>query len=182
MKAFRNMGGVVVEIDVDVDPNGQPLLPPDTTVDPRPEPQPGHYVTVVGHEWVQIPIPEQWTEFSELKSQALERLSKYKNWYLDQPVEVNGRMFDADGQARIRLTQTLVIYNATNYLPPAWIDYNNQPYAISKIADLMQIITAVQTAFSTRFYEMDQIRQQILSAQDEEALQAVEIPALPTFI
>ena len=36
MKAFRNIGGSVVEIDVDTDPNGQPILPPDTTVDAKP--------------------------------------------------------------------------------------------------------------------------------------------------
>jgi hypothetical protein len=52
MKAYRNIAGVVHEIQVDIGLDGQPILPPDTTVDPRPEPQPGHYVTVVGNAWV----------------------------------------------------------------------------------------------------------------------------------
>lgn len=179
MKAYRNLGGNVVEIEVDVDVNGQPILPPDTTVDPRPEPLPGHYVTVVGNEWVQIPIPQEYFEFSYKKQLALEKLSKYKNWYLDQPVEHAGKKFDADEVARNRLTQALVIYNTNNYLPPAWITEDNQPFALNSINDLLGIINAVQTAFSTRFFEMDAIRQQILAAQNDEELDAVKIPQIP---
>ena len=37
MKAFRNLAGNVVEIDIDLDLDGNPILPPDTTTDLRPE-------------------------------------------------------------------------------------------------------------------------------------------------
>ena len=179
MKAYRNIGGSVVEVEVDIGLDGQPLLPPDTTVDPKPEPQPGHYVTVVGNSWVQIPIPEQVLDFSYEKQLALEKLKNYKDWYLEQPVEHEGRTFDADSVARVRLTQALVIHSTTGYLPPAWIDANNQPFTITTIQDLHGIISAVQTAFSNRFFEMENIRQQILNAQDKQALDLIEIPSIP---
>lgn len=179
MKAFRNIGGNIVEIEVDVGPDNVPLLPPDTTVDPRPDPLPGHYVTVVGNSWVQIPIPQEFTTFEYKKQKALEALKKYKEWYLEQPVEHNGVLFDADETARIRLTQALVVHSASSYLPPYWITANNDLYPIENLSDLMGIVNAVQTAFTTRFFEMDGIRRQILNASNEEELNAINIPTIP---
>ena len=179
MKAFRNIAGTVVEIDVDVDLSGQPILPPDTTVDAKPEAQPGHYVTVVGKSWVQIPIPQEVIAFDFKKQQALEKLGKYKTYYFEQPTEVNGVKFDADSEARARLTQALVIYNEVGYLPPAWIAADNTPVPLANVGELKVIVGGVQQAFSTRFFEMDAIRQQIISSADEAALDAVEIPTVP---
>lgn len=182
MKAFRNVAGTVVEIDVDVDLQGQPILPPDTTVDAKPAAQPGHYVTVVGNAWVQIPQPQEVIGFEYKKQQALEKLGKYKAYLIEQPVEVNGIIFDADDQARNRLVQNLVINSTTGYLPPAWIAANNTPYPLADLPALMEIVTAVQTAFATRFFEMDAIRQQIIAAGDEAALAAITIPVIPNQI
>lgn len=179
MKAFRNIGGSVVEIEVDVDPNGQPILPPDTTVDPRPEPQEGHYVTVVGNEWVQIPIPQEFLTFETKVRNALNKLKTYRGWYLNQPVQHMGKLFDADETARIRLTQALVVHSTIGYLPTAWIARDNTPFQISTIDDLKALATTVQTAFSTRFFEMEGIRQQILAAENEAQLEAIEIPTIP---
>jgi len=179
MKAFRNIAGTVVEIDVDVDLQGKPILPPDTTVDPRPAAQAGHYVTVVGKSWVQIPIPQEVIAFEYKKQQALEALGRYKTWYFEQPTEHNNVMFDADTEARARLTQALVIYNEIGYLPPAWIAADNTPVGLNSIDDLKAIVGAVQTAFSTRFFEMDAIRQQIMNATDEASLAAITIPVIP---
>lgn len=176
MKAFRNLGGNVIEIEVDLDIKGNPILPPDTTVDPRPEPQEGHYVTVVDNAWVQIPIPVQEVSFETLKQEAVTRLNNYRDWYLDQPVEVNGVVFDADAQARNRLVQALVIHNETQYLPPAWIARDNTPFVLTSVADLKAIIVAVQTAFSTRFFEMTDIRNQILATTTKEELALIQIP------
>ena len=180
MKAWRNVGGTVQEIIVDVGLDGKPLLPPDTTVDPRPDPLPDHYVTVVGNAWVQIPTPKSYFEFSYLKQIALDKLSTYKAWYLDQPVEVNGSLFDNTETSRNRMIQTLVIYSQTDYLPAAWIDYHNQPHPISTVDDLKQIMTAMSSSFSQKFFEMETIRQQILAAQDEATLNAINIPSIPT--
>lgn len=179
MKAFRNIGGNVVEISVDTDPNGAPILPPDTTVDEKPIPNEGHYVTVVGNVWVQIPIPQEVFSFEYKKQQALAQLSKYKAWYSDQPVEHDGVKFDADEQARARLTQVLVINSANGYLPPAWIAADNSPYPISNITEFIALVNTVQTAFGSRFYEMDAIRQNVIAAADEEALALIEIPVIP---
>lgn len=180
MKAFRNVGGTIVEIDVDVDPNGQPILPPDTTTDARPEPQAEHYVTVVDNAWVQIPVPQAFTTFEYSKQQALEALSEYNKWYLEQTVELNGVTFDADDKARVRLTQALVIHGATGFLPPAWIANDNSSHPLPNIAALMAIVNVVHAAFSTRFFEMDAIRQQILAASDEATLNTIAIPSIPT--
>ena len=180
MLAYRNIAGNVVEITVDLDPQGIPLLPPDTTVDARPEPLEGHYVTVVDHVWVQIPIAQAWSEFTYLKQQALEKLSAYKAWYLDQAVEVGGVKYDADEASRARLTQAIVIYNANGYLPPAWISFDDTPVALTTLADLMAIVNGVQAAFATRFFETNDIKQQIMAAPDEATLSGIVVPQIPT--
>jgi len=183
MQAYRNINGTVVTIEVDVDSNGNPLLPPDTTVDPEPTPIPGHYNTVVGNAWVQIPIPTTIVSFEYEKQLALEKLKKYKDWYLNQPVDVTVGTtvytFDADETARNRLAQALVINSSTGYLPPSWIDANNNPVTIATVTDLTDIATGVQTAFSTKFFEVDTIRQNILAATDNMALSMVSIPEPP---
>jgi hypothetical protein len=181
MKAWRNLYGQVVEIDVDVDPQGNPLLPPDTTTDPKPEPLEGHYVTVVGREWVQIPIPVVTYDFSYLQQQALDRLNRYKAWYLNQPVEVNGRPFDNDETARARVSQAILAHQLTGFLPEFWVDANNQRYPINSVDDLKTIAVALQDSFNTRFVETNTIRQQILAATTEDQLNAVEIPTIPMF-
>lgn len=179
MKAFRNVGGNVIEIEVDVDAQGVPLLPKDTTVDARPVPTAGNYVTVVGNAWVQIPLPVENFEFSYKKQLALEKLAAYKAWYLDQPVVHATVSFDGDEQARSRLIQALVINGATGYLPPAWVAADNSVFPIAVLADLTGLINAVQTAFATRFFEMDAIRQQLKASPDEATLNAVVIPVKP---
>lgn len=178
MKAWRNINGNVVEIDVDLDLRGNPILPPDTTINVRPEPQEGHYVTVVGREWVQIPITVPFVSFETKVQKAVSDLQVYRDWYLNQPVDHAGTSFDADETARNRLVQALVIYQSYSYLPPAWITFNNEPFPINAIEDLTGIIDAVQTAFSTRFFEMDALRRQILAAETEEALAAITIPTI----
>lgn len=179
MKAFRNVAGTVVEIDVDVDPAGQPILPPDTTTAEKPAAQPGHYVTVVGNAWVQIPIAQEVIAFEYRKQQALDALGRYKAWYFEQPTEHNSVMFDADEQARARLTQALVVHGANGYLPPVWVAADNSQYPLADVEELKAIVGTVQAAFASRFYEMDAIRQSIIGAADEAALAAIAIPVVP---
>jgi hypothetical protein len=179
MQAYRNLQGNVIAIEVDVDPGGNPLLPPDTTVDAKPAAQAGHYVTVVGNRWVQIPTQVTTLDFSYLKQDALTRLSTYKDWYLDQPVEHAGSFFDGDAQARERLIQALTVYNEFNALPPAWIKSDNSPFLLTSINDLKGIIISVHAAFSARFFEMDSVRQAILGATNESELAVVTVPAIP---
>ena len=178
MKAFRNVAGEVREIEVDVDLRGNPILPPDTTVDPRPEALPGHYVTVVDRAWVQIEIPVQVVSFETKKAEKLKALAAYTDKYLDLPVDVSGTLFDGDEKARARLTQALAIYNEFTSLPPAWITFENTPHALNTVEDLKGIISAVYAAFQSRFFECDTLRQALLAAQDETALDAVTIPSL----
>ena len=136
MKAFRNMAGNVVEIDIDLDLNGDPILPPDTTTDPRPEAQPGHYVTVVGRSWVQIPIPVQVKSLELLKSEALKKVADYREWLLEQPVEHSGVLFDGDQVARTRLSQAVTVAEAGGQVPPAWVTYDNSTFPIADLAAL----------------------------------------------
>lgn len=176
MKAWRNLNGNVVEIEVDISKSGNPILPPDTTVAERPAELEGHYLTVVGNEWVHIPVTVQEVSFETKKAAALVELKQYRDWYLDQPVEHAENTFDADEQARNRLIQALVIFNETAYLPPAWITFDNQAFPLSVIDDLKGLIAVVQSAFSSRFFEMNSLREAILAAQDDEALNAIVIP------
>ena len=179
MKAYRNYAGEVREIYVDVDPNGQPLLPPDTTIQPRPDALEGHYVTVVGTEWVQIEIPVQVESLETRRVRLLAQLSQFRAWLTEQPVGVAGRLFDADDQARSRLTQALVMHSTLDYMPPAWIAYDNQPVGLNTIDDLKGIVAAVQNAFAVRFFYCDEIRQRLMAATTEEQLQGIAVPAVP---
>lgn len=176
MKAFRNLAGSVIEIEVDVDPNGDPILPPDTTTDPRPEADPDHYVTVVGKVWVQIPIPQAFVSFETKKQQKLDLFRKYRDKYIDATITHAGMEFDADELTRGRLVQVLFTHQTTGYLPPAWISADNIPYPLNAVEDLQALATAVQQAFAQRFFEMDTMRRQILDAADDAALDAVVIP------
>lgn len=179
MKAFRNVAGSVVEIEVDVGIDGKPILPSDTTVDPKPEALADHYVTVVGTEWVQIPVPVPFVSFETQQQNALAKFKDYRDWYLNSPLEHNGVLFDADDTARNRLTQTLVIYNDNGYLPPFWVTESNGRYPLAVIDDLRALVTAVSGAFSARFYEMGALREQILAATNETELAAITIPSVP---
>lgn len=176
MKAFRNVAGNVVEVDVDVGPDGKAILPPDTTIDPKPEAQEGHYVTVVGNAWVQIPVPVQFVAFETEKELALQRLRDYRDWYINSPAEYAGELFDADEMARNRLIQALVIYQNNGYLPPVWVTHDNKSFEITDITALTNLISTIQNAFSTRFYETNTVRSQILAAQTKEELDAIVIP------
>lgn len=179
MKAYRNFGGVVQEIQVDVDPHGQPILPPDTTVEERPEPLPGHYVTVVGKSWVQIEIPVYTESFETKKAAVLSRISNYREWLLSQPVDVDGVLFDGDAAARDRLTQALVMYREVSFLPPTWVTHANTEYPLATDADLRNIAHKVTEAFSQRFYDCNSLRTQAMEALTEQELAAVVIPSIP---
>ena len=177
MKAFRNVGGNVVEITVDVGLDGNPILPPDTTVDARPEALPGHYVTVVDRSWVQIEIPVVIETLETKVARKLEAIGKYRDWLTEQPVDVAGVKFDADEQARSRLTQALVVQSTLDYLPPAWIAYDNTPQPLTTVEDLKAIVQAVQSAFATRFFECDTLRQAAKAATTAEQLELVVVPS-----
>lgn len=179
MKAFRNLAGNVVEIDIDLDLNGDPILPPDTTTDPRPEAQPGHYVTVVDRSWVQIPIPVQVKSLELLKSEALSKVAAYREWLLEQPVEYSGVLFDGDQVARVRLSQAVTVAEAGGQVPPAWVTYDNSTFPLADLAALKALTVAIITAFGNRFFEANAVREAIMQANDEAALAAVKIPTIP---
>lgn len=176
MKAFRLYNGTINEIDVDIDPDNNPILPPDTTVDPRPADLEGHYLTIQGDKWVQIEIVPPSLE--QLRMNKLIQFEAFRPQYFDKPVEVGGILFDADETARDRLTQALVMNQHINYLPPAWISYDNTPVPIADLAALLPIVAAVQTAFATRFFELNTIRDSINNAADQLALDAIVFPSL----
>lgn len=179
MKAHRNVGGNVVEIDVDIGLDGQPILPPDTTVDPRPEALPDHYVTVVGRQWVQIEIPVVVETLELKRSKALERWDAYRNWLLIQPVEHQGVQFDSDEKALNRLTQAAITVMNGGQLPPVWVTYDNGGFPLASLDELKALQVAVSTAFGQRFYAANAIRDLILAAETEAELLAITIP-VPT--
>lgn len=175
MKAFRLYNGIIQEIDVDVGLDGLPILPPNTTVDPRPDEIPNHYLTIEGNVWLQVEIPAPTLE--QERQNKLIQFAKYREQYMDQPVTVNDVLFDADSTARERLTQALVMNQVFSYLPPVWITHGNQSYPIAVIGDLAAIAQAVQTAFASRFYEMTSLRDSINAATTVEQINAITIPA-----
>ena len=179
MKAFRNMAGKVVEIEVDLDLDGNPILPPDTTTDPRPSAQPGHYVTVVGRNWVQIPVPQQVKSLELLKNEALEKLANYRAWLLEQPVFYQGVLFDGDETARDRLSHSVIVAESGGQVPPAWVTYDNSSFPLNDAADLKSLAVHIITEFGVRFFEANVIRESIMQATDEAALASVQIPVIP---
>lgn len=179
MKAFRNIGGQVVEIDIDVDLAGNPILPPDTTTDKQPSIPEGHYATVVGDRWVVIANPVQTVTFEMKQQERLEELSVYRSWLLDQPVEHDGRQFDGDETARARVSQALVSYQSLGVLPDGWIDLNNQLYPIETIEELNALALVIANEFQIRFFETAQLRTSLMEATTLEELELIECPTIP---
>lgn len=179
MKAFRNINGTVTEITVDIDLNGNPILPPDTTVDPRPQLLDGHYLTVVGNSWVQIPIVVQEVTLDDLKREKMEFIKNWADNLLEQPIVYEGIEFDADEKARARISQAIVTYNTTEYLPAAWITRDNTAYNISSFEDLKGLGAAIASAFTERFFTGAALRAQVLEATSEAELNAIELPPMP---
>lgn len=176
MKAYRNVAGEVREILVDIGLDGKAILPPDTTIAPRPQALPGHYVTVVGTEWVQIESPVYVESFESKRRRKIAAIGKYRDWLTEQPVVVADVKFDADDQARSRLTQALVMHAELAYLPPVWVTFDNGVHALASIDDLKVIVSEVQTAFATRFYECSELRDSAMAATSEAELDLVVIP------
>lgn len=179
MKAFRNVAGQVVEIEVDVDLAGNPILPPNTTTDRAPSVPEGFYATVVDDRWVVIAKPVQTVTFEMKKQSKLDQLSTYRNWALDQPVEHDSRIFDADELARARVTQSLVSFQALGELPAGWVDVNNELYPVPTVEVLNALALAIATAFQQRFFETATLRASIMEATTEAELDLVECPTIP---
>lgn len=178
LDAWRNVAGNVVQVKVDVGIDGKPLLPPDTTTDPRPEPLEDHYVTVVGNEWVQIPVAKTIPTLESVRDDKLRELSAWKEWILEQPVEFESRLFDGGETARSRISQAIVMAIATEKVPPVWVDYNNQNFPIDTLSTLKALGVSLANEFLERFYQSSLLRETILSAQTMEALYNIEIPKI----
>lgn len=177
MKAWRLYNGQITETVVDVDEaTGQPILPPDTTVAPRPDAIDGHYLTIQGNNWVQIQIPAP--SFFQLQSDKRVEFEGLRQRYMDKPVDVNGTLFDADETARTRLSQALTMFQTFAYIPPTWIRQDNTPHPLASVDDLKTIALAVMTAFSTRFYELTTVRDAINNATTKEELDAIVMPVV----
>ena len=179
MKAFRNIAGNVAEIEVDLDLDGNPILPPDTTTDARPAAQPGHYATVVDRSWVQIPVTVQVKSLELQKSEVLAKISSYREWLLEQPVTHSGVVFDGDQTARVRLSQAVMVADAGGQVPPAWVTYDNSTFPLADLAALKALAVSVITEFGNRFFEANAIREAAMQAADAAALAAVVVPAIP---
>ena len=125
MQAFRLYNGSIIDVQVDLDPSGNPILPPNTTVDPRPEPLVGHYLTIIGNQWAQVEVVQP--TFEHNKAEKAAAFEAFRDQYMDRPVQYSSVLFDADKQARERLTQALVMHREVGYLAPAWLTYANTP-------------------------------------------------------
>jgi hypothetical protein len=171
---------LIVQELFDVAPDGTPLLPDNATVTPPPEYNAAtQYLAIVKNTWHVIDRPVIAIPLDELKRRKLEQLSRYKEWYLNQPATYDNHKFDADETSKNRLVQTYNTYQITNQLPPAWIDHDNNPYPITKVDQIKGIITAIAAQFQTRFFECKAIRDQINAATNEEELNAVNVPTIP---
>jgi hypothetical protein len=171
---------VIVQELFDLDPDGNPLLPDNGTVEPPPTYNPAtQYLAIVKNKWHVIDRPVITYPLEYHKERKLEQLNKYKEWYLNQPVTYDGHKFDADETSKNRLVQAYNVYQITNQLPSAWIDADNQRYDITSVDQIKGIIEAIATTFQTRFFECAIIREQILAATTEEELNAINVPTIP---
>lgn len=180
MKAFRNFSGQIKEIDIDVSPSGEPLLPQDTTVDPRPDDKEGYYLSVVGTKWVYIPYKAPEETIDQIRNRRFVQLAGYKDWYFTTPVKFDDVLFDADEESRARLAQNLQIFNLTGKIPSSWISYTNEPYPLNDDKDKFTnlVLTVLQT-FNNRHIEMNVIRDKILKAETIQELNEIQVPSKP---
>lgn len=179
MKAYRKLNGNIVEIRVDIDREGNPILPPNTTVQPKPEVLEGHYLDLVRGEWEQFPIPvKPEPTLEQLQNEACDELSKYKDWVLDQPVEFDGVLFDADETARVRILGAVNAYQVSEVLPQAWVTFDNGVYMVSDYEQIKGLSMVMYGSFNDRFFFVSSLRNQILAAKDKATLEAIKLPVV----
>lgn len=181
MLAHTLRNGVVTQIQVDVSPSGQPLLPLNSTVEDKPEALPNHYVTLVDSKWTQIPVAATVYTFEYLKQMKLAAAKKYASWYKVQPVTFDGHEFQADEASKNLLTQALLVANVGGGVPPFWKTLDNQKYAIADVTVLADLVVAVSQDFSRKFYETDTLKETISAATTEAELDAIVVPSVPLF-
>lgn len=178
MKAFRKKNGVITEIQVDVGRNGEPLLPPNTTVEPKPLLLEGHFLDIVNGEWQQFPEHVHVETLEEAKDKACKQLAVYRDWVIDRPVEHEGKLFDADETARTRLTGAVTAHGIGEALPSVWVAKDNSLFPIKTIADLQALAAKVYSEFNSRFSYVTDLRLQILAAETLTELEALEMPVV----
>ncbi len=179
MLAHTLRNGKVTQIQVDVSPSGKPLLPLNSTVEDMPETLPGHYVTLVDSQWVQIPIAVPTYSFSYLQDLKLSAVKKYAAWYQTRPVTFDGQQFQADEASKNLLTQALLVANIGGGVPPFWKTLDNQKYPLPDITKLSDLVVAVSQDFSRKFYEMDALKASISACTTEAELDAIVVPSVP---
>ena len=180
MKAFqRTPDGSIKEILIDLDRNGNPILPSNTTIDPRPQANEGHYVTVVGDKWVQIPItPPREVTLEELKDDKCDVLAAYKDWLLEQPVYMDDVLYDADSVSRDRLTQAVLLSELGGPVVEVWVDANGIPRPIADHNHIKNLSFLVAGVFQQRFTALTGMRLAIIAATSVEELDAIVIPEI----
>ena len=180
MKAFqRTPDGSIKEILIDLDRNGNPILPSNTTIDPRPQANEGHYVTVVDDKWVQIPItPPREVTLEELKDEKRKVLAAYKDWFLEQPVYMGEVLYDGDSVARDRLTQAVLLAELGGPVAESWVDANDIPRPIVDQDHIKNLSFQVAGVFQQRFTVLTGIRLAIIEATSVEELDAIVIPEI----
>lgn len=125
-KSNGDDGYIVVEVEVDSE--GNPIIPSGVILTPPPTPEPGHNLTISDGDWVQVEqpiyIPPETIEDVRYTKQL--QLDQWKQGFMSQPFIYEGYVFSNDLESRENLNSAIRAIKDWNIVPSLWMSANNE--------------------------------------------------------
>lgn len=178
MLAYRKSGeDGYIEIEVDVNSKGEPLLPEDATVEPPPPYKKGHSLTIENNEWVYIKNPEP-------KKPTIEEMRYLKNilftpWsqeFLNQAFIYDGEIYVNDARFREMLNSSISAHREWGTLPDFWVTAEDKIIKPVTKDFLDGIGKVAYQAHQKSMLEVVEIKNFINTCTDVDELSKLEFP------
>lgn len=163
--------------------DGEPLLPPNTTVTPPPtKVSGGHYLTVVGTSWVELPYDNSDLSFKEYKESLNNQLKDVSEQLVWAPFIYLGHVYGNDYKDVIRITTAVQAYMIAKRLPEFWRTEDNYPITTADITeDWLYGLSLESSAIAqSRTLETIQAKELLMSLETMKQLKEFKMPEVPT--
>ena len=186
VQAWRKDGNGYKEVMVNIDPvNNIPLLPPNTTTDPKPEEHNNMFLTVRDNYWIYLPKNPVESEVP-IDTLAVTRgvlkanYDKWKDAYVDAPFYHDGFVLHNDLIARTNILGAFVAFKFHDRMPPKWKAMGGKYLnPTPKWLDAISLLSVHY--YESRLFTAEMTNYQIAKAETVEELQRIVFPVIPHY-